>query len=57
VIVDPPLEDGAVQDSATLPALAFAVRNVGASGTAAGVADAAGDDSGPSPWLFVAVTS
>jgi len=55
VIGLPPVDDGAVHVRATWPLPAVGVRPAGAPGAVAGVADT-GDDAGPVPAAFVAVT-
>ena len=55
VIGLPPVDDGALHARATWPLPEVGVRPVGAPGTVAGVADT-GDDAGPVPTAFVAVT-
>src|SRR5665213_1333138 len=58
VMADPPLEAGAVQDTASAPVVdvAVAVAAVGAPGAVAGTAAADGAEALPVPAAFVAVT-
>jgi hypothetical protein len=56
VIVEPPLDEGAVKATETLALPAVAVPIVGAPGTVAGVAEFEAEDGAPVPTALVAVT-
>jgi hypothetical protein len=56
VIAEPPLLDGAVHETVAWLLPAVAVTDVGAPGTVTGVTALDGDDAGPVPTAFVAVT-
>ena len=56
VMGEPPVDDGASQDTVTRPSPATADGTVGADGTVAGVTAVDGVDAGPVPIALVAVT-
>ena len=56
MITEPPLEDGAVQDTKADPSDADAVTAVGTPGTVRGVTGELAEDAEPGPIEFVATT-
>lgn len=56
MIVDPPLEAGAVHDTVACPLPETPLTEVGAPGTVRGVTEAEATEGAPVPTAFVAVT-
>ena len=55
-MIEPPLLEGAVQDTVAFPSPAVALTLVGTPGTVRGVTERDGDDAEPVPIALVAVT-